>query len=648
MGTGTSTGAGSADFSGSRGRVISRVCSRLPAGQGSPCKVTWPWPSVQRCTVTVSAAAAGLAGLAAITAGVVALPGAGVAARPGPATAKNAKLERSQAFMAGIVRPRVRLRQQDAVKIFRPFSCRRDPAPMLNIASNLVRNARLHPDKVAVVGHGGQALSYAQLDAATNRLANGLRRLGLAPGDKVALSCPNGAWFPIAYYAILKAGAVVVPLNILLKAPEIAYHLQDSEARVFLCFQGNAELPMGAEGFEAFQSTPGCEHFYLLTADPAGPSTVEGAEPIATLLRGQAETGDTAGSAAEDTAVILYTSGTTGLPKGAELSHSNISMNMMCCVALTKLDSSDVHLVALPLFHTFGQTVQMNAAIAVGASMVLMARFDPNAVLEAMAEHSVSVFCGVPTMFIGLLHATEGGERHDLKAIAARLRLGVSGGAPMPVTVLRQFEQHFGVVILEGYGLSETSPVATFNHFDSQRVPGSIGQPAYGIEVAIMDESGVDVGVDKDGEIAVRGHNVMKGYYRRPEATAQAIRDGWFHTGDIGRRDIHGNYYIVDRLKDMLIRGGFNVYPRELEEVLMTHPGVGMVAVIGVPHEVHGEEVKAFIMPKPGVKLDPDEIIAWSRERMAAYKYPRIVEIVASLPMTATGKILKRALRVGA
>ncbi len=516
---------------------------------------------------------------------------------------------------------------------------------MLNIASNLVRNARLHPDKVAIIGHGGLALSYAQLDAATQRLANGLRALGIQPGDKVALSCPNGAWFPIAYYGILKAGAVVVPLNILLKAPEIAYHLKDSDARLFLCFEGNAELPMGAEGFEAFQSTPGCEHFYVLTAAPDGVSSIAGADAIASLLKGQSAEGETAHAAPEDTAVILYTSGTTGLPKGAELSHSSLAMNMMCCVALTKIDSSDVQLVSLPLFHTFGQTVQMNASIAVGASMVLMPRFDAEAVLEAMARHSVSVFCGVPTMYIGLLHATESGERHDLKAIAARLRLGVSGGAPMPVAVLRQFEQRFGVVILEGYGLSETSPVVTFNHFDSERLPGSVGQPIYGVEVAIMGEDGTPLGDEREGEIAVRGHNVMKGYYKHPEATAQAIRNGWFHTGDIGRRDAHGNHFIVDRLKDMLIRGGFNVYPRELEEVLMTHPGVGMVAVIGVPHEVHGEEVKAVIVPKPGAALDADEIIAWSRERMAAYKYPRIVEIVASLPMTATGKILKRALR---
>jgi long-chain acyl-CoA synthetase len=262
-----------------------------------------------------------------------------------------------------------------------------------------------------------------------------------------------------------------------------------------------------------------------------------------------------------------------------------------------------------------------------------------------MARHGVTVFCGVPTMYIGLLHAEEAARSGLREKVAETLRLGVSGGAPMPVAVLRRFEDEFGVTILEGFGLSETSPVATFNHFDSERIPGSIGQPIIGVEVGIMDEAGRLLPADKDGEIVVRGHNVMKGYYRQPEASAAAIRDGWFHTGDIGRRDGNGNYFVVDRLKDMVIRGGFNVYPREIEEVLMTHPAVGLVAVIGVPHPVHGEEIKAVIVPRAGQQPEPDEIVAWCRERMAAYKYPRIVEVVASLPLTATGKILKRALR---
>jgi len=515
---------------------------------------------------------------------------------------------------------------------------------MINIASSLVRNAALFPDKVAIHS-GSQRLTFAQLDAAASQLANGLRALGIGADDKVALSCPNVAYFPIAYYGILKLGAVAVPLNILLKAPEIAYHLRDSNARVLLCFEGSADLPMGQEGWQAFRQTDSCEHFFLMGSDPARPASIAGCATLADLMRDQSAHIDTALTDANDTAVILYTSGTTGTPKGAELSHANIAMNSLVCVALTKLDSRDVQLIALPLFHTFGQNVQMNAAVLCGASMVLLTRFDPDAALQAMQEHAVTVFCGVPTMYIGLLNLPGAAERHDLKLIARNFRLGISGGAAMPVAVLRQFEEKFEVVILEGFGLSETSPVATFNHLDSERLPGSVGQPIVGVEVAIFDESGRPVPDGQDGEIVVRGHNVMKGYYKRPEATREAIRDGWFHTGDIGRRDAHGNFFVVDRLKDMVIRGGFNVYPRELEEVLMGHLAIAMVAVIGVPHDVHGEEIKAVVVLKPGQATTEDEIIAWCRERMAAYKYPRIVEIVDAMPMTATGKILKRALR---
>jgi len=515
---------------------------------------------------------------------------------------------------------------------------------MINLASNLVRNAALFPDKVAI--HSGeQAITYGQLDAAVSQLANGLRKLGIGKGDKIALSCPNLAYFPIAYYAILKLGAVVVPLNILLKAAEIAYHLSDSDARVFLCFEGGPDLPMGQEGWDAFRQTDSCEHFLLMTADPAQPASIAGCETLAALMREQPASIETVQTDANDTAVILYTSGTTGTPKGAELSHANLAMNALACGALTKLDSRDVQLIALPLFHTFGQTVQMNAAVQCGASMVLLMRFEPDAVLRTMQARGVTIFCGVPTMYIGILNLPDAGDRHDLKLIARNLRLGVSGGAAMPVSVLRRFEEKFEVIILEGYGLSETSPVATFNHIDSERIPGSVGQPIIGVEVAIADESGAHLAAGQDGEILVRGHNVMKGYYQRPEATALAIRDGWFHTGDIGRRDANGNYFIVDRLKDMVIRGGFNVYPRELEEVLITHPAIALVAVIGVPHEVHGEEIKAVVVLKPGQQATPEQLIAWCKERMAAYKYPRIVQIVDALPMTATGKILKRELR---
>ena len=503
----------------------------------------------------------------------------------------------------------------------------------MNLAAFLARSAAVFPEDVAIVC-GSQALTWATLDAAAGRLAHGLRARGIGRGDRVVLACPNLPQFVVAYYAVLKLGAVLVPINILLKAGEIAHHLRDSDARAFLCFEGHAELPLGAEGRAAVAQVPGCTLFVVIGRGEAGEDTLD------VLSQDQPSRFDTVDCAPDDTAVILYTSGTTGTPKGAELSHSNLSMNALSCVAMTRLSAHDVSLIALPLFHSFGQTVQMNASAASGGSMVLLPRFEPEAAMRAMTDHSVTLFCGVPTMYIALLnHDWDGPD------LSATLRLGVSGGAAMPVAVLRGFEQRFGVVILEGYGLSETSPVATFNHLDTKRVPGSIGVAIAGTEVGIMDEAGELLGVDAPGEIVVRGHNVMKGYWRNPQASAQALRDGWFHTGDIGRRDADGNYYVVDRLKDMVIRGGFNVYPRELEEVLMTHPAVAMVAVVGVPHEVHGEEIKAVVQPRPGIPVDAEEIVAWCRERMAAYKYPRIVELVESLPMTATGKILKRELR---
>jgi len=503
----------------------------------------------------------------------------------------------------------------------------------MNLAHFLARSASVFPEDLAIVC-GPNALSWASLEAAAGRVAHGLAARGIGRGDRVVLACPNLPDFVVAYYAVLKLGAILVPINILLKAGEIAYHLRDSGARAFLCFEGSAELPLGAEGRAAFAQVPECTLFVLIGRGEAGEQTLED------LARGQPARFETIDCSPDDTAVILYTSGTTGTPKGAELSHSNLCMNALASVAMTHLNAHDVSLVALPLFHSFGQSVQMNAVAASAGTMVLLPRFDPEAAMRAMTEHSVTVFCGVPTMYIALLN-------HDWQGpdLAATLRVGVSGGAALPVTVLRGFEQRFGVVILEGYGLSETSPVATFNHFDTKRVPGSIGVAIAGTEVGIMDAEGRLLGNDEAGEIVVRGHNVMKGYWGKPEATAQAIRDGWFHTGDIGKRDANGNHYVVDRLKDMVIRGGFNVYPRELEEVLMQHPAVAMVAVVGVPHEVHGEEIKAVVLPKPGIPVDADEIVAWCRERMAAYKYPRIVELVAALPMTATGKILKRELR---
>lgn len=513
---------------------------------------------------------------------------------------------------------------------------------MLNLATLLEASTREYPHKTALV-FAEHRLSYAQINGAANQVANGLKQIGIQRGDKVALSCPNLPYFPIIYYGILKAGATVVPLNVLLKRREIAYHLDDSDAKAYLCFQGTPELPMGQEGFAGFDEVDICEHFFMITAEPAAPSPIEGTTTLGQFMHNQPPTFGTVQTNPEDTSVILYTSGTTGRPKGAELSHFNMFFNAIISAQLGEVTAKDIGLIVLPLFHSFGQTVQMNAGIYAGATMVLLPRFEPGAALGLMQKENVTFFSGVPTMYWALLnHDTSG---YDLEKIAKNLRLCNSGGASLPLEVLRGFEQKFNVPILEGYGLSETSPVASFNHLHRERKPGSIGTPIWGVEMKVFDENDHECPAGESGEIVIRGHNVMKGYYKRPEVTEEVMRNDWFHTGDVGKMDEDGYFYIVDRIKDMIIRGGFNVYPREIEEVLLTHPAISLAAVIGMPHEKHGEEIKAFVVLKEGASATAEEIIAWSRENMAAYKYPRLVEFRETLPMNATGKILKTSLR---
>jgi long-chain acyl-CoA synthetase len=514
---------------------------------------------------------------------------------------------------------------------------------MLNLASLLEDSARCHPTRDALV-LGDTRLTYAQVDSAANQVANLLVERGVRPGDKVALSCPNLPYFPIAYYGILKAGAVVVPLNVLLKSREIAYHLADSEAKAYFCFQGTPELPMGAEGFAGFEQANGCEHFFLITADPAAASPIEGAETLGAALAGKASTFDSAVTESDDTAVILYTSGTTGQAKGAELSHANLVLNALSCNGLFgNRPATDTHLLTLPLFHTFGATVQMNAGFSMAATLVLLPRFDAAQAVALMEKEDITFFAGVPTMWWGLLGALT--EDVDVDRIARNLRVGVSGGAALPMEIISQVKKRFGIQILEGYGLSETSPVTTFSDPQREPRPGSIGIPIWGVQCKLVDRDWNEVTeVGAVGEIAIKGHNIMKGYYNRPEVTAEAMRDGWFRSGDLARKDEDGFYYIVDRTKDMIIRGGFNVYPREVEEVLMTHPDISLAAVIGVPHDSHGEEIKAFVIRNADTDLSEAELVDWARQQMAAYKYPRTVEFVESLPMTATGKILKREL----
>ncbi|MFD1933525.1 MULTISPECIES: long-chain-fatty-acid--CoA ligase [Nonomuraea] len=511
---------------------------------------------------------------------------------------------------------------------------------MLNLSIVLEDSARTAPDDTAVV-FGDLRLPYSMVDTIANQVANLLVARGVGKGDKVALACPNVPYFPFVYFGILKAGATVVPLNVLLQSREIAYHLDDSDAKALFCFEGTPELPLGERGKAGFEAAEGCEHFFVLPATPLATESEYG-ESIWAALNGMPGEFQTVQTAPEDTAVILYTSGTTGQPKGAELSHQNMLMNAMVSDEMfPRTPGGDIYLAVLPLFHSFGQTVVMNTGFRRRGTLVLMPRFDPGDALGLILKENVTFFAGVPTMFWGLLtkiHA-EGGQA------PTTLKLAVAGGASSPVEVLRDFEQTFGIGILEGYGLSETSPVASFNQLGRPTKPGTIGTPIWGVEMRLIDSDWKTIEGEGPGEIAIRGHNIMKGYYNRPEATAEVMNDGWFRTGDIATRDADGYYAIVDRAKDMIIRGGFNVYPREIEEVLMTHPAVSLAAVVGVPHDSHGEEVKAYIILNAGASITADELVAWCKENMAAYKYPRVVEFRENLPMTATGKILKRELR---
>jgi long-chain acyl-CoA synthetase len=524
-------------------------------------------------------------------------------------------------------------------------------ATALNLASVLEHAARLIPDRVAITC-GVSRLTYAQLDAQAAKVAAGLHDIGIAPGDHVALTCPNLPWFPIAYYGILKAGGVVVPMNVLLKPREIAYHLSDSRAKALIAFEGTSELPLATMA-KAGSDEARCQTLILITTAADAPSPVSGARTLTELMKaGGGSSFDTRRRRPDDTAVILYTSGTTGQPKGAELTHENMVLNAlatrdMYLPAMRGGFEQDVALVTLPLFHSTAQTCLMNAGFLAGFRLVLMPRFDPAATLDIMSREEVGFWIGVPTMYWALLHhARSAGV--ETSSVARHMRLCVSGGAAMPLEVMRGFEATFRTRIVEGYGLSETSPVACFNQLHRPTKPGTVGQPIFGVQVRCVDDEDRFVASGQPGEIVVRGPNVMKGYFNRPEATEEVMRHGWFHTGDIGTIDSEGYVTIVDRKKDMIIRAGFNVYPREIEEVMLTHPDVLQAAVLGIPDERLGEEVKAFVVRKPGTELGESDLIAWCREQMAAYKYPRTIEFRDSLPVSATGKILKRELRTGA
>ena len=493
---------------------------------------------------------------------------------------------------------------------------------MTNFAEELSAAVAADPEHPAVK-LDDIVLSYAALDAGVARAAGLLRSRGVGEGDRVGMQLPNVPYFPIVYFGALRIGAVVVPMNPLLKDREVGYHLSDSGAKTIVAWHGFEEAARGGAeqaGAECIIAKPG---------------------EFEQLLGGADSVDEIADRADDDAAVIIYTSGTTGTPKGATLTHSNLARGAETSQDLVDGGPQSVGLATLPLFHVFGMNSVMNMAVRARGLVTLLPRFDPEKALEVIERDRVTSFAAVPTMYTALLNHPDR-ERFDTSC----LDLCVSGGSAMPVEVLRGFDEAFGAKILEGYGLSETTGMGSFNLPDRERKPGSIGVPVGGTEMKVVDDDDNEVAQGEPGEIVMRGPFVMSGYWDRDDATDEVMRGGWFHTGDVATIDEDGYFFIVDRKKDLIIRGGYNVYPREIEEALYEHPAVREVAVVGVPHESLGEEVGAAIALKDGAEATPDELRSFMKERVAAYKYPRVIWILDDLPKGPTGKILKREIEV--
>ncbi|MDO5618698.1 long-chain-fatty-acid--CoA ligase [Kocuria sp.] len=494
---------------------------------------------------------------------------------------------------------------------------------MTNLATLLTITAAEHPDRVMVKLDDSQ-LTFAQVNQLSACFAGQLARAGVNEGDRVAIILPNVPHVPVIYNAILKLGAIVVPLNPLLTQREVAYHLEDSQAVAVVVWETMAQTAAEAAGDRT-----------VITVLPGSLAEIAAEQPH----------GEIAPKDEDDVAVLLYTSGTTGRPKGAMLTHRNMRTNAELVVELFNITPGDVMFGGLPFFHVFGQTVAMNAVAAAGASVTLLPRFEPVKAVDVLERDAVTLVAAVPSMHIAMVQEAVKRKVEEFPHIRGL----ISGGSPLPVEVLRRAEKMFGAPVLEGYGLSETSPVVCFNQFDGPRAAGSIGTPVRGAELRVVDALGDEVPVGEVGEIAISGQYVMAGYWRKEEATAEAIRDGWFHSGDLGRKDQDGLFYIVDRMKDMIIRGGYNVYPREVEEVIFEFDGVSECAVIGVEDERLGQEVAAvvaFVEQPEDVEAVVAALDEHVRAQLANYKVPRVWQIVESLPKGPTGKILKRSIEV--
>ncbi|GKV69385.1 long-chain-fatty-acid--CoA ligase [Sporosarcina sp. NCCP-2716] len=512
----------------------------------------------------------------------------------------------------------------------------------MNLVERVRETALSQPGKTAY-HFAGNDTSYAEFDQTVARFASALQGLGVERGDHVALLLGNTPHFLITLYATMRLGATAIPVNPIYSPDEISYILQDSDAKAVVALEQLLPLVEAAS-----VRLPAIENYIICemtgeTADRISELS-EGAKAktkqFTHLIAGSTGAAEITDVDENETAVILYTSGTTGRPKGAMLTHKNLYSNASDVGEYLGFSSEDRVVATLPVFHVFALTVVVNAPLVQGATIVLVPRFSPADVFQTIKEQKATIFAGVPTMY-NFMYQYPGASREDFESI----RLAISGGSSLPVALLENFEEKFHVKISEGYGLSEASPVTTFNPLDRERVPGSIGTSILNVENKIVDELGDEVPVGQVGELIVRGNNVMKGYYKMPEETAAVLRDGWLYTGDLARKDEDGYFYIVDRKKDLIIVGGYNVYPREVEEVLFQHRDLVEAAVLGVPDPDFGEEVLAYVVKKEGSDVTEADLLDFCSKRLAKYKVPKHIEFLDELPKNTTGKILRRSLK---
>ncbi len=508
----------------------------------------------------------------------------------------------------------------------------------MNLNNLIEQVAAEHGDNIALKFPSGE-VSYTKFHEAIRRLARGLHNLGVGQGDRIALMLPNLPQFPIVYFAVLRLGAVVVPVNMMYKGREVGWLLEDSEAKALIAWGG-----LWREIERHVSILGSLKHIILLGNDL--PNDVISLTSLISQSQPMAEIADFED---DDPAVIQYTAGVTGTPKGAELSHLNLYSNHIACSEITRITPKDILLTALPFFHPMGQTILMNLALCSGSCLNILPKFDPVEIAKQIDENNCSLLIGVPSIFriildqVGEVEVDEGAGEE--KEVESKIRLCICGGGSIQENLLKNFEKRLGTYILECYTMTETSPVTSFNQWRTGRRVGSLGHPIPGSEMKVINEKGDEASIGEVGEIIIKGSNVMRGYINRPALTSEVLRDGWFHSRDLGKMDINGFFYLVDRLGDRIVKGGFSIFPTEVEEVMYGHPDISEVAVIGVSDDIMGEEVKACVVLKEGAETTTDQLMDYCRERMALYKVPAVIRFYKDLPHSSTGKINKAELR---